>query len=53
MKLRRNLTDKEWEEIVALGPGVQTFQGKKTLFWNEVSLYDENTGEYFNHDKEE
>ena len=40
MKLQRKLTNKEWEKVEALGPGVHTFRGKKTLFYNGAKLWE-------------
>ena len=40
MKLQRKLTNKEWAEVVALGPGVRMYRGKKTLFYNGETLFD-------------
>ena len=42
MKLQRKLTNKEWAEIVALGPGIRNYQGKKTLFYNGEKLWEGN-----------
>ncbi|GFH47136.1 leucine-rich repeat domain-containing protein [Chaetoceros tenuissimus] len=38
MKLLKYPTQAEWDEIVALGPGVRMFRGKKTLFYNGEKL---------------
>ncbi|GFH47132.1 leucine-rich repeat domain-containing protein [Chaetoceros tenuissimus] len=40
MKLRRYPTQAEWDKIVALGPGVRNYRGKKTLFYNGEKLYE-------------
>ena len=40
MKLQCKLTNKEWEEAAALGPGVHTF--RQTLFCNKEKQVDEN-----------
>ncbi|GFH47103.1 hypothetical protein CTEN210_03578 [Chaetoceros tenuissimus] len=40
MKLQRKLTNTEWEELVALGPGVRNYRGKVTLFYNGEKLWD-------------
>ena len=40
MRLQRKLTNKEWKEVVALGPGVHIFRGKKTLIYNGEKLFD-------------
>ncbi|GFH47627.1 hypothetical protein CTEN210_04102 [Chaetoceros tenuissimus] len=33
------ISDKEWDEIKKLGPGVRIYRGKKTLFYNGERLY--------------
>lgn len=33
------ISDKEWDEIKKLGPGVRMYRGKKTLFYNGEKLY--------------
>lgn len=33
------ISDKEWDEIKKLGPGVRMYRGKKTLFYNGERLY--------------
>ena len=53
MKLQRKLTNKEWEEIVALGPGVHNYRGKRTLFYNGERLWDEDTFGPLVHNREE
>ncbi|GFH47140.1 hypothetical protein CTEN210_03615 [Chaetoceros tenuissimus] len=53
MKLLRYPTQAEWEKIVALGPGVRMYNGMKTLFWNGVSLYDEDTRQWLIYDCQE
>ncbi|GFH47062.1 hypothetical protein CTEN210_03537 [Chaetoceros tenuissimus] len=44
-KLQKSLTEDEWVEIVALGPGVRNYRGKMTLFYNggEIPLPEENS----------
>ena len=53
MKIQRKLTNREWAEVVALGPGVQNYRGQKTLFWNGEILWDAQTGECLIYDDEE
>ncbi|GFH57105.1 hypothetical protein CTEN210_13581 [Chaetoceros tenuissimus] len=38
MRLQRKLTNREWEKVKALGPGVHNFRGKKTLIYNGEEL---------------
>lgn len=45
MKLQRKLTKKKWAKIVALGPGVHNYRGRKTLFYNGEKLVDDETFE--------
>ncbi|GFH50058.1 hypothetical protein CTEN210_06534 [Chaetoceros tenuissimus] len=40
----------EWRRFI---PGVRMYKGKKTLFYNGETLYDEVTGEYFIYSEEE
>ncbi|GFH47151.1 hypothetical protein CTEN210_03626 [Chaetoceros tenuissimus] len=53
MKLQKSLTDAEWAEIVAVGPGVRVYNGKRTLFYNGELLWEEDTLELLIHDWEE
>ena len=52
MKLRKSLTDADWDEIVKEGPGVRMYNGKKTLFWNGENLRNE-YGRLLIYDKDE
>ena len=54
MKLQRKLTNREWADVVALGPGVRNYRGKRTLFYNGERLWDEDDEEqWLIYDKEE
>ena len=53
MKLQRKLTNKEWADVVALGPGVRNYRGKRTLFYNGEILWDEDEEEWIIYDWEE
>ena len=53
MKLQRKLTNREWADVVALGPGVHNYRGKRTIFYNGEILFDEEDGELHIYDKEE
>ncbi|GFH51846.1 hypothetical protein CTEN210_08322 [Chaetoceros tenuissimus] len=39
-KLGKSLTDTEWVEIVALGPGIRMYKGKKTHFYNGEKIWE-------------
>lgn len=42
MRLSRNPTEQEWEEIEALGPGLRMYKDKMTLFYNGEINFEEN-----------